>query len=315
MITANGKKCWTDLRVFNRLEEAINKKTSIIVFDTETTGTKAATGYIVQISAVKLTPNNVGKYSIADKLDLYIKPPISMPEEASAVNHITDEFLSDKPTEAELFDKIHEYFGDNTDDTIIAGYNVKFDIGFLNALYKRQEGITFEPSEDRIVDVMEMGRALIKREELISETDHTGSFTLSNLCRLFKLDKNIENRGEFHSSIVDTIMTAGLMIKLRNLYIRDFLCYSVLEEAKRPNVKVTAMTRRKYPGIGHDYIFIQCVATVNGCKVYGQIDYNRYSHEYVESRGEIIDVCNLYSLIDSANALAGGDFTKIKVTK
>lgn len=315
MTTINGKKCWTDLKVFNKLEEAINKKKSIIVFDTETTGTKAVTGYIVQISAVKLIPDNSGKYGMTDKLDLYIKPPISMPEEASSVNHITDEFLADKPTESDLFVKIHGYFGNNEDDTIIAGYNIKFDIGFLNALYKRQEGITFEPSEDRIVDVMEMGRALIKREELISETDHTGSFTLSNLCRLFKLDKNIENKGEFHSSIVDTIMTAGLMIKLRNLYIRDFLCHSVLEEAKRPDVKVTAMTRRKYPGIGHDYIFIQCVANVNGRNIYGQIDYNRYSHEYVESRGGIIDVCNMYSLINSANAFAGGDFTKIKVTK
>lgn len=315
MTTTNGKKSWTDLRVFAKLEKNIANKRTIIVFDTETTGTKAATGYIVQISAVKLTPDNTGKYSMTDKLDLYIKPPISMPEEASKVNHITDEFLQDKPTESESFDEIYSYFGDDTDDTVIAGYNVKFDIGFLDALYKRQAGITFTPDEKRIVDVMEMGRALVTREELITETDHTGSFTLSSLCHLFGLDKHIGDGAEFHSSIVDTIMTAGLLIRLRNLYLRDFLAHSVEEEAKRPKVKVTAMTRRKYPGIGNDYVFIQCMTNINGKPVYGQINYNRYSHQYIESRGEIIDVCDMYSLISSADKFAGGDFTKIKATK
>lgn len=80
----------------------------LFIIDTETTGVHPKKDYIIQFSAIRLDRDMNGQYRISGSFDQYIKPPIPVPEEASKVNHITNEFLADKPTEMEAFQIIRE---------------------------------------------------------------------------------------------------------------------------------------------------------------------------------------------------------------
>lgn len=89
----------------------------IIFFDTETTG-NTEKDFLCQI-AYKTDGNNfVGLY----------KPPIKIPPEASAIHHISNKMLEDKPTFKESGDlkKIKELFENK--DSVVVAHNAPFDL-------------------------------------------------------------------------------------------------------------------------------------------------------------------------------------------
>lgn len=135
-----------------------NKK-PIIVFDTETTGLKAETDVIIQISAQKLDPNTL---EVKDTLDIYINPERSLPEFIVNLTGITDEKLKDCDTEDVAFVKIYNFF---TDNACLMGHNVPFDIKFLSAMYNRQ-GKNLNLYEGELyltIDTCQMARELLKK--------------------------------------------------------------------------------------------------------------------------------------------------------
>lgn len=97
----------------------------IIFFDTETTGI-GEEDYLCQIA-----------YKIGDQSfrEMY-KPPIPIPPGASAVHHITNEMVKDKPsfTDSPEFKTIKELFEDK--DSILVAHNMCFDLGMI-----KKEGI------------------------------------------------------------------------------------------------------------------------------------------------------------------------------
>ena len=171
-----------------------------IVFDTETTGLDKKVDYVVQLSAIKYKVTNHVMEEI-DTLNLYMKPPFYMEQKVIDVHKITNEFLEDKPTEKEVIEDITGFFGEKP---VIVGYNSSFDIGMMEAMYKRCNktfGFTVH------LDVLQMARDLVN-------PDDTKDYKLGTITGLYGLDDGIT----FHDSMMDVKATARLLNVFYNEY-------------------------------------------------------------------------------------------------
>lgn len=122
----------------------INLLKPLAVFDLETTGTNVATDRIIEISIIKLTPDD--KEHV---LTQRINPTIAIPAEATAIHGISNEDLKNEPTFADAGPRIASFLV-NCD---LAGYNSnKFDIPLLVEEFLRAD-IPFDIKGRRFVDV------------------------------------------------------------------------------------------------------------------------------------------------------------------
>lgn len=103
----------------------------IFVFDTETTGFVERDGplevqpHIVQFSGILLEVDEDSlQLTETDRIDQYIKPPISIPFSASQVHGIYDKDVQDKPEIREKMDTFLTYL--NGADVVI-GHNIEYD--------------------------------------------------------------------------------------------------------------------------------------------------------------------------------------------
>lgn len=103
----------------------------IIFFDTETTGI-GAEDFLCQI-AYKIYPGQQGESEVFNEI---FKPAIPIPPGASAVHHITNEMVKDKPAfvESPKFRDIKQLFEDM--NSVIVAHNMPFDYGMI-----KKEGI------------------------------------------------------------------------------------------------------------------------------------------------------------------------------
>ena len=118
-----------------QFKEASKNKGCFIVFDTETTGLNPEDNDIIEFSAIKFV---VGESTAkkADEIDIFIDPGYPIPEEATKLTGITDEDVKGQYTAETAYKTIKDFFGDNP---VVAGYNVSFDITFIDALYSKFE--------------------------------------------------------------------------------------------------------------------------------------------------------------------------------
>ncbi len=101
----------------------LNLTRPIVFFDLETTGVDLSKDRIVEISMLKVNPDQS-----EETFTTYINPLIPMSASASEVTGITDEMLKDKPVFKEVAPKIYQFI-ENCD---LAGFNSnKFDIPML----------------------------------------------------------------------------------------------------------------------------------------------------------------------------------------
>jgi DNA polymerase III epsilon subunit-like protein len=107
----------------------------LFVFDTETTGFVEREGplevqpYIVQFSGILLELQPDKSLKEIDRIDAYVKPPISIPFGASQVHGIYDKDVVDKWTVAEQMDTFLSYL--NRADIVI-GHNIEYDESVIN---------------------------------------------------------------------------------------------------------------------------------------------------------------------------------------
>jgi exodeoxyribonuclease X len=92
----------------------------LIFFDTETTG-NTENDYLVQIAYKNNSDSFVGLY----------KPVIKIPPEASAIHHITNKMVADKPTFKESTDQpiIKKLFEDK--NSVVVAHNAPFDLAII----------------------------------------------------------------------------------------------------------------------------------------------------------------------------------------
>ena len=116
----------------------------LIFFDLETTGLSITHDRIVQLSYIKVMPNGT-----EEEGNLYINPEVHIPAETTAVHHITDEMVADKPTFRELAGRLKQVFIGSD----LAGYNSnRFDVPMLFEEFARA-GVKFDLKSVRLIDV------------------------------------------------------------------------------------------------------------------------------------------------------------------
>lgn len=158
----------------------------VVFFDLETTGTNILSDRIVEISAVKLMTD--GSKVVKT---VRVNPTIPIPAEASAVHHIYDADVADKPTFAAYAKSIAQFFS----GCDIAGFNSnRFDVPMLDQEFERA-GIDFDFSDVRFIDV----QTIFHKKE---------PRTLVAAYK-FYCDKNLE---EAHSANADTMATVEVLL-------------------------------------------------------------------------------------------------------
>lgn len=110
------------------------------VFDTETTGLTVRTGtldeqpYIVQFAGILGEVDSINGFTEIDRIDIMVKPRISIPFAASQVHGIYDRDVENAPYVEEVMDQILRYL--NTTD-IVVGHNIEYDEDVIRSELKR----------------------------------------------------------------------------------------------------------------------------------------------------------------------------------
>ena len=163
-----------------------------IVLDTETTGLNSATDdRIVEIGCIEL----VNHIPTDQTFHCYINPERDMPEEAFNVHGLSAEFLVQHSVFADIADAFLAFI----DDSPLVIHNASFDIGFLNAEFKRlgQPPIPME----RTVDTVSMARRKFPGAQA----------NLDALCRRFQID--LSDRS-LHGALKDARLLAQVYLEL-----------------------------------------------------------------------------------------------------
>ena len=165
-----------------------------IILDTETTGLNPRGGdRIIEIGCVEL----VNRSLTGNNLHIYINPERDSDPGALAVHGLTTEFLSDKPKFAEVADTICNYWR----DAEIIIHNASFDVGFLDAEFKRLNLPSTSEQVLKVTDTLLMAKEIFpgKRNSLDALCDRFG---ISNAHR------------KLHGALLDSELLADVYLAL-----------------------------------------------------------------------------------------------------
>ncbi len=125
------------------------KKSTYVVFDTETTGFNAGgSDQMIEIGAVKLKDGQ-----IIDTFDELIDPKRHIPDKITELTYITDEMVKGCDDEKTVTNKFLKWVG----DLPMVAHNAKFDISFLTMAIKKYNLGEFN---NTVIDTLELSRAL-----------------------------------------------------------------------------------------------------------------------------------------------------------
>lgn len=158
----------------------------IVFFDTETTGTDDR-DRLIQIAWME----RGGEMRAG-----LFKAPFPVPPESSAVHHISNKMLADKPAfrDAPEYTEIKALFED--ENTIVIAHNAKFDLGML-----AKEGIV----PKKHICTLRVARAMDPESAL-------SSYKLQYLR--YKLDLEVDESAAAHSADGDVLVLAALFDRL-----------------------------------------------------------------------------------------------------
>lgn len=163
------------------------------IVDLETTGVFVGLSDIIEISALKVRNNKV-----IDEFSTLINPHCPIPDEATAVNHITDEMVKDAPSLDDVLDSFLSF----VEDDVIVGYNIAaFD---MNLLYDSVMDIKGIPFSNNYLDLLHASRRSIEGLE---------NYKLETICNYYGLDTTGE-----HRALKDCYLTKSCYDKLFEEY-------------------------------------------------------------------------------------------------
>jgi len=165
-----------------------------IVLDTETTGLNPRNGdRILEIGCVELD----NRMLTGNNFHRYINPLRDSEEGALAVHGLTTEFLSDKPTFDQIVEELRAYIGGA--EVII--HNAPFDMGFLNAEFKRLKLPTFTEHVSGVIDT------LVQAKEM-----HPGKRnSLDALCDRYGVSNS---HRKLHGALLDAELLADVYLSM-----------------------------------------------------------------------------------------------------
>jgi len=175
------------------VKKSIDKKEikKYAVLDLETDGLNPFNDNIIEIGVVK-----VGEKQ--ENFQRFIRIEGKLPEEIKSLTRIDDEMLEEKgiPLKRAL-----EEFIDFIGDTIILGYNVAFDIKFLNSSLEK-EGLA--KINNKVYDIMQF----VKKDNLF-----LNNYKLETVLKSYGIDEKVP-----HRALEDAILEEKLIHKVNKLW-------------------------------------------------------------------------------------------------
>ncbi|WP_289197645.1 3'-5' exonuclease [uncultured Dubosiella sp.] len=178
-----------------------------VVVDTETTGLAPHRDRIVELSAIKYRDCEP-----VERFQTLINPKKEIPEEATAVNHITNEMVAGAPTIAQVLPAFEKFINGQ----IIVGHNLQFD---LKMLY--YSGSNIMEAKHKYIDTLQQSRRILKAPKRNYhgnswDDDWDSDYDVENFKLGTLLDYyGIENE-EAHRSASDALATGQLFVELCN---------------------------------------------------------------------------------------------------
>lgn len=169
----------------NEYTDLINNNT-IVVFDVETTGLEPEFAEIIELGAVKVVNGE-----LIETFQSLIKPENEIPSVITEITSITNDMVEDAPRVTQVLTDFILF----SRDSVLSGYNVGFDMRFLQK-FAQNMGFKFE---NRVEDAMSYARAQLS----------LGNYTLKNVAK--NLDISLK---EAHRALNDAIATARVLIEL-----------------------------------------------------------------------------------------------------
>ncbi|MDR2775795.1 MAG: 3'-5' exonuclease [Tannerella sp.] len=201
----------------------LNLKKPLVFFDLETTGTDVAKDRIVEISYLKIKPDDSEECRTRR-----INPQIPIPEQATAIHGITDDDVKDCPT----FKEVAKSLAMQIEGCDMAGYNSnRFDIPMLAEEFLRA-GVKIDFNNCKFIDVQTIfhkmeqrnlvaaykfycGKELTDAHRSESDTRATYEVLMSQLDRYPELVNDVDALSKF-SSFNNNVDFAGRMIYNEN---------------------------------------------------------------------------------------------------
>ncbi|MGE6742461.1 DNA polymerase III subunit epsilon [Allorhizobium pseudoryzae] len=163
-----------------------------IIFDTETTGLDNRSDRVIEIGGIEL----LNHFPTGRTFHVYINPgERKVHPDALAVHGITDDFLKDKPSFAEIVEDLQAFF----EGAKWIAHNATFDMGFINAEFARL-GLPPVPQE-QVIDTLSMAR----------RKNPMGPNTLDALCRRYGIDNSHRTK---HGALLDSELLAEVYIEM-----------------------------------------------------------------------------------------------------
>ena len=166
-----------------------------LVLDTETTGLEVGLGHrIIEIGCVEL----VNRRLTGRNFHKYINPDREIDDGALEVHGITQEFLSDKPRFADIWDEFKEFL--QGDELVI--HNAPFDVAFLNhEIGLLNLGLPSIQDRSSVVDSLALARE-----------KHPGQRnSLDALCRRYSIDNS---QRVLHGALLDAEILSDVYLLL-----------------------------------------------------------------------------------------------------
>lgn len=169
----------------NRLLAAFPR--GVIVFDLETTGLSSLCDKIIEIGAIKITPNN--KIQTFESL---INPEILIPQRSIDIHGIENEMVSSAPKTEEVVSKFKNYI----EDLPLVAHNAQFDIGFIVFQF---HSLGIELGDNQVFCSCQYARRTLKKSK---------NHKLSTLCQHLEIE--LENH---HRATDDAVAALKVFIE------------------------------------------------------------------------------------------------------
>ncbi|WP_280768192.1 ATP-dependent DNA helicase DinG [Salipaludibacillus daqingensis] len=160
-----------------------------VVLDVETTGVAYSRGDRI----IQLAYSVVEQEEIVHRYSTYINPERSIPSFIQSLTNISESFVEDAPSFAEVAPKLLQ----DLDGAYFVAHNAEFDMGFIN---EALEDAGYPPFKGPMIDTVELSRIAFPTQD---------SFRLSQLAESFQM-----NHLEPHRADSDAEATALLLMEI-----------------------------------------------------------------------------------------------------
>ncbi len=194
-----------------------------IILDTETTGFyHDRDDRLIEFAGLEMIDRRLtGQY-----LHLYVHPERDIPEEAAKVHGITLEKLEGKPKFAEVGRQIADFIS----GAELVIHNAPFDVGFLNAEFRRAGLPKVEELTAGVVDTLAMARAMYPGQKN----------SLDALCARLEVDRS---KRVFHGALIDCELLSEVYLGMTRSQFSLADQFAEEESGDAPTVAVSPAER------------------------------------------------------------------------